>query len=63
MEQMNTPYELRIKGIEAGAASMFIELSQGKITVKHGTDGTTLKEIHEAKPGAWDKIWEAINNA
>ena len=62
MTKTKTPYELRIEGLEAGAASIFIELSQGTITVKHGTDGTVLKRIDRAKDGSWNKIWDAINN-
>lgn len=61
MENTKTPYELTIEGIEAGAASIFIELTQGRITVKHGTDGTILKEIDKAKNGSWNKIWDTIN--
>ena len=62
MKNTKTPNELRIEGLEAGAGSMFIELSNGTITVKHGTDGTILKQIDRAKDGSWNKIWDAINN-
>jgi|DEB0MinimDraft_10_1074344.scaffolds.fasta_scaffold10688_5 hypothetical protein len=58
---MKTNYELRTEGLEAGAASIFIELSEATITVKHGTDGNVLKRINRVKDGSWDKIWEAIN--
>ena len=62
MKNTKTPYELRIEGLEAGAASIFIKLSQGTITVKHGTDGTVLKQIDRAKDGSWNKIWDSIND-
>jgi len=62
MEKTKTPYELRIEGLEAGDASIFIELSQGTITVKHEKDGAILKQIDRAKDGSWNKIWDAINN-
>jgi len=62
MEVIKSNYELTIEGIDAGAASIFIELSGGKITVRHGTDNVVLKEIDNAKSGAWDKIWDAINS-
>lgn len=52
---------------ERGAASIFVELSGGVITVKHGTDsllGETDKAIlaqWTANPGDWDKLWDRIN--
>ena len=57
-----TNYEMTTKGIEAGAASVLIQLEGGKITVKHGTDKVILKQIDNAKAGSWDKIWNTINS-
>ena len=62
MEAVRTNYELTIEGIEAGAASIHIELSGGNIVVKHGTDGSVLKEIKNAEAGSWDKLWDTINS-
>lgn len=46
--------------VERGAASIFIQLSNGKITVTHGTAAVTLHEIKNAQSGSWDKIWKTI---
>lgn len=48
--------------IEKGAASIFIELENGNITVKHGTDGHILHKVIDAEEGSWDKIWNTIRN-
>jgi len=45
---------------EKGAASILIELVDGNIIVKHGTDGAVLLEILNAPTGAWDKIWQTL---
>lgn len=45
---------------ERGAASILIELSDGIITVKHGTDNAILAQW-TATPGDWDKIWDRVN--
>ena len=45
-----------------GAASIFIELKDGIITVTHGTDKVTLKEF-EANQHSWKKIWQGIELA
>jgi hypothetical protein len=53
--------ELMDEGIAAGSASMFIDLTQGKITVTHGTiDDAVLHEVDKVKEGSWKKLWEAI---
>ncbi|MBC8146506.1 MAG: hypothetical protein H8E98_00805 [Bacteroidetes bacterium] len=51
-----------LKNIELGAASIFIELKKGKITVRHGNCRTILKQIDNCKAGSWDKIWNSISN-
>ena len=56
-----TPYEARIKGIDAGSAVIVVELRNGNIIVRHGECGTTLKRINKAKVGSWDSLWDAIN--
>ena len=45
---------------ERGAASVHIELSNGTITVKHGTDHAILAQW-VANTGDWDKLWSTIN--
>jgi len=44
-----------------GQASMFVELEDGKIRVKHGTDKTVLADW-VAKDGDWDILWQVINS-
>jgi hypothetical protein len=46
---------------ERGAASINIELSNGVITVKHGTSFDAVLAQWTANSGDWDKIWERIN--
>lgn len=45
---------------EDGAASILIELEDGNITVKHGTDGSVLLIVENALVGSWDKLWDAL---
>lgn len=47
---------------EQGSASILIELLDGNITVKHGTDGNILHQVEGAAIGSWDQIWAAIEN-
>ena len=44
---------------EQGAASIFVELNDGIISVYHGTDKTLLQEW-EAEEGDWQSIWTTI---
>lgn len=44
---------------EPGAAKIVVELSDGRITVTHGTDGGPLFSCL-AKEGDWNRIWQAI---
>lgn len=45
---------------EPGAASILIELSDGMITVTHGTDDVVLKQWM-ANTGDWDALWATID--
>jgi hypothetical protein len=45
------------KRIERGAASMFIELRDGDITINHGSDNTLLAHLDDAPEGTWGKLW------
>jgi len=45
------------KFVEAGAASITIALSGGRIEVRHGTDGVVLAELDKAPYGTWAAIW------
>ena len=45
-----------------GAASVKIELSDGIITVYHGTDKVILKQFR-ANENSWNTIWQGILNA
>jgi hypothetical protein len=46
---------------ERGAASVKIELSNGVITVKHGTSADAVLAQWTANAGDWDKLWDTIN--
>lgn len=46
---------------ERGQASILIDLTDGVITVKHGTAHAILAQW-EANEGDWDKLWDTINN-
>jgi hypothetical protein len=46
---------------ESGAASLFIELREGTISVYHGTlRELLLGEISNAMPGAWNELLACI---
>jgi len=47
---------------EKGAASIRIDLRGATITVYHGSTNEVLKTF-TAYEGAWESIWEGINNA
>lgn len=54
------------KEVEVGEASVYVELINGNIKVYHGADFKAkekpyfLLKIKNAKPGSWDKIWDAL---
>jgi|TARA_R110000772_G_scaffold103711_2_gene204919 hypothetical protein len=45
---------------EPGCAEMHISLSQGVITIKHGTDKEILSQWVASK-GDWSKIWKTFD--
>ena len=49
---------------EMGEASILIELVDGNIIVKHGTEdnGIPLLVKKNVKIGSWDKIWKTLNS-
>jgi len=49
------------KRLDQGAASVNIDLSNGIITVKHGSCGTTLLK-GEAVDGSWDKLFALLED-
>jgi len=50
------------KNIERGEASFIADLTDGTITITHGTDKVILFQAKNAKEGSWDKIWETIKS-
>ena len=46
---------------EEGAASILVDLTDGIISVYHGTDKTLLFK-KKAKKGDWNRIWKAIES-
>lgn len=46
---------------ETGAASILITLSDGRITVNHGTDKIELASWG-AKKGDWGRLWQTIRD-
>lgn len=51
-----------MKAKERGSSSIRIDLRGATITVYHGSTNEVLKTF-TAYEGAWDTIWEGINNA
>ena len=47
---------------EKGAASLHLSLSQGRITVTHGTKTDWVLHEGIAEDGTWDAIWEVIRS-
>lgn len=45
---------------ERGQASFIAELTDGVITITHGTDKVILAQW-TAEAGDWDKIWQVIH--
>ncbi len=44
---------------EPGSASIIVDLSDGEITVTHGTDHVVLRRW-TARPGDWERLWNTI---
>jgi hypothetical protein len=63
MKKEMTPYEATIAGLEAGAASMRIELDNGTIKVYHGSDGDLLLSVSNVKAGTWNKLWKVMEES
>lgn len=47
---------------EQGSASIIIELHNGNIVVKHGTDKNVIKRIDNVMTGSWHKIWKTLRS-
>lgn len=45
---------------ERGAASILIELGDGKITMRHGTDKDVLNAAAEVREGTWKLLFDTI---
>jgi hypothetical protein len=45
--------------LERGSASMTLTLLDGRITVRHGEDGSVLFDSPVAE-GTWDAVWLAL---
>jgi hypothetical protein len=58
----NNVKQFIMKAKERGSASMRIDLRGATITVYHGSTNEVLKTF-TAYEGAWETIWEGINNA
>ena len=58
-----TPYDATLKGWDAGAASIRLELDNGTIKVYHGEDGDLLLHISEVRNGTWDTIWDILKSS
>jgi|WetSurMetagenome_2_1015567.scaffolds.fasta_scaffold595258_1 hypothetical protein len=57
----------KIKKLERGSASLFLDLEDGKLKVYHGESVKLLSPQkrkllfeREAKEGDWDKIWDKL---
>ena len=50
-----------MSAVERGAASLFIELSDGNITITHGSDKVELAKITQAADGTWDALWDFLS--
>ena len=63
LKELDTPETATLNDRkESGAASLKIEMSDGNITVIHGTDDVVLHKIENAKQGSWNKLWETIKS-
>ena len=46
---------------DSGAASIHAELSQGVLTIRHGSTNERLLEI-QTTGESWDRIWETLRS-
>ena len=49
--------------LERGQASLWIELHESTITVRHGTALVVLERFEGVKAGTWEKLFYAILEA
>lgn len=62
MNNFRTPQDLKALGLDAGAAGINLRLSNGNITVYHGSDSNlVLAELKNAPDGTWNRIWEHLD--
>jgi len=47
---------------ETGGASIRIELTNGNVTVLHGSSGEVLLNLQDVPTGTWDKLWDFLRN-
>ena len=57
-----TPCEATLKGLDAGASSILLELDNGTITAHHGSDGSLLLEVSDVRAGTWDALWALLES-
>ena len=50
---------MKLKEIERGEASIFVDLTEGVLTVKHGTHGCILLK-RNCPEGTWNKMWSVL---
>ena len=46
--------------LERGHASVFIELKDGKLIVRHGEETNCILLERDAPVGMWDHMWKAL---
>ena len=47
---------------ETGGADIRIELTNGNVTVLHGSSGEVLLNLQDVPQGTWDKLWDFLRN-
>jgi hypothetical protein len=55
------PYEATLAGLDAGAAQITIVHNNGAVEVTNA-NGAILMQAKNVKAGAFDAIWEVLNN-
>lgn len=56
------PVTIKQPQIERGAASILIELKDGKICIKHGSEDSILFEPTTVTAGTWQRLFAAIKS-
>ena len=49
--------------VDAGAASMHVELEDGRINVRHGTDKALLLTVSDVQAGTWAALWALMESS